>query len=296
MTQVGRTLEMVGTDIVDEVQKALGNRTDISQARYLRWLNWAMFDLCGFHRKRLFPAKRFHELEGQTLFTLTVLSSTAQAGSSSTTIVLNAGASAIDDYYNDWVVSYDDEEMVITDYVGSTKAATIDGTWDTTPSTADEYTLHRKRVPLSDATGLAANRIWTIMRLETVTEGSKLTQKDWRKVIGGAATQLDQPGVFARYGDSLIFKTAPETSVSFRCYYYRQPTQITAANLAQEVDLSPEWHEMLVLGAIWRGHERLMEPERATEAKRQYVDEAGNRLDDYMIEELFIDRGMKVRS
>ena len=242
---------MTGAGMEDEVTKALGNRTDLTQARYLRWLNWAMFDICGFFRKRNFPAKRIHELEGQTL--------------------------------------------VIVDYDGATRTATVASAWTTTPVITDAYTLHRKKVPLTDATGLAATDIWTVMRLETVVEGSPLTQVGWRKVVGGQATTLEEPRVFARYGDSLIFRSAPEEQVSFRCYYYRQPTKITVSNIDNQADLSQEWHETVVLGAIWRGHERLMEPERAMEAKQQYIDEAGNRFDDYMIEELFIDRGMKVR-
>jgi hypothetical protein len=56
------------------------------------------------------------------------------------------------------------------------------------------------------------------------------------------------------------------------------------------------WHEVIILGALWRGHEALMEPERADVARAQYVDEALNRLNQYAIEEEHIERGLRARS
>lgn len=280
--------------MVDELQRALGNRTDISEARLVRWLNWAMLDLCGFHRKRVFPAKRFHQLEGQTTFSLTVESGTAQDGGS-TSITLSATASSEDDYYNDQVISCNGEEKVITDYSGGTHVATVHSAWSTDPESGDDYTIHRRKYPITGATGLTEDQVWTIMRLEEIDTGGELTHRDWRDVAGGQPTQLQEPGSFARYGDHIIFNTAPEEQVSFRCYYYRLPTLLATGSLTEECDLSEQWHETIVLGAIWRGHERLMEPERAQQARQLYVDEAANRLDDYMIEDIFIERGIKVR-
>lgn len=70
-----------------------------------------------------------------------------QAGSTSTTIKLAAGASAVDDEYNGMYASVDHgggniEARLITDYVGSTKVATISGTWGTTPGTGENYVIN----------------------------------------------------------------------------------------------------------------------------------------------------------
>ena len=68
---------------------------------------------------------------------------TALAGSTSTTIKLAATASATDDIYNSMTVYISSgtgsgQIKVITDYVGSTKAATVSA-WTTTPDTTSVY-------------------------------------------------------------------------------------------------------------------------------------------------------------
>lgn len=88
---------------------------------------------------------------------------TAQAGGSSTTIVLNNAASAVDDFYNGWWIhitggTASGDVRRIKDYVGSTKTATIYDAADETatpvvpaqgadfsasPDATSEYSLHR---------------------------------------------------------------------------------------------------------------------------------------------------------
>jgi len=73
---------------------------------------------------------------------------TAQAGAAST-ITLDSGASAVDDFYlgcwvnitNDSPVGALGQARMITDYVGSTKVATIEGTWGTNPSSASTFEI-----------------------------------------------------------------------------------------------------------------------------------------------------------
>ena len=68
---------------------------------------------------------------------------TAQAGSTSTTIVLATGASATNDFYNNMTVYITSgpgagELKAITDYVGSTRTATVSA-WTTTPTNGSAY-------------------------------------------------------------------------------------------------------------------------------------------------------------
>lgn len=77
-------------------------------------------------------------------------SGTAQAGAAGT-ITLASGASAIDDYYNGCIVrttggtggggtgGANNQARVITDYVGSTKVATVVPNWETTPDSTTTY-------------------------------------------------------------------------------------------------------------------------------------------------------------
>ena len=68
---------------------------------------------------------------------------TAQSGSTSTTIILASTASATDDIYNNMTVYISSgtgsgQIKTITDYVGSTKTATV-STWTTNPDTTSVY-------------------------------------------------------------------------------------------------------------------------------------------------------------
>lgn len=70
---------------------------------------------------------------------------TAQAGAS-TTITLDAGASSSDDFYIGDVVQIvggtgAGQSRIITDYVGSTKVATVDTAWTTNPSSDSVFVL-----------------------------------------------------------------------------------------------------------------------------------------------------------
>lgn len=68
---------------------------------------------------------------------------TAQAGAA-TTITLASGASATDDFYNGITIELVrgtgvGQRRRITDYVGSTKVATVDLAWATNPSSSSQY-------------------------------------------------------------------------------------------------------------------------------------------------------------
>src|SRR3990172_7211348 len=73
---------------------------------------------------------------------------TAQAGAA-TTITLDSGASAVDDYYvgcyvnctNDTPANVLGQARLITDYVGSTKVATVEAAWGTNPSSASTFEI-----------------------------------------------------------------------------------------------------------------------------------------------------------
>ncbi len=84
---------------------------------------------------------------------------TSQAGAAGT-ITLDASASAIDDYYNGCVVvgvlDAATEARVITDYVGSTKVASVTPNWNTTPDSDDTFTIYLpegRQVGQSDGVG-----------------------------------------------------------------------------------------------------------------------------------------------
>jgi hypothetical protein len=75
----------------------------------------------------------------------TAVTGTAQAGAA-TTITLAAGASAVDDFYNNLYIvttggTGSGQTRLITDYVGSTKVATVDAAWTVTPDATTTYSI-----------------------------------------------------------------------------------------------------------------------------------------------------------
>lgn len=72
-------------------------------------------------------------------------SATSAAGAAGT-ITFDAGASAIDDFYNGMVIvaTLDGavETRIITDYVGSTKVASVSPNWNTTPDSDDTFIVY----------------------------------------------------------------------------------------------------------------------------------------------------------
>jgi hypothetical protein len=84
---------------------------------------------------------------------------TSQTGAAGT-ITLDASASAIDDYYNGCVcvavIDSNTEARVITDYVGSTKVASVTPNWNVTPDSDDTFTIYLtegRQIPQSDNVG-----------------------------------------------------------------------------------------------------------------------------------------------
>lgn len=84
---------------------------------------------------------------GNIMFTsgYTAVTGTAQAGAA-TTITLAAGASAVDDFYNNLYIvttggTGSGQTRLITDYVGSTKVATVDAAWTVTPDATTTYSI-----------------------------------------------------------------------------------------------------------------------------------------------------------
>jgi hypothetical protein len=92
------------------------------------------------------------------LITAAAVTGTCQSGSTSSTIKLAAGASAVDDAYNGMPINTtggtgSGQTAYITDYVGSTKVATISPAWTVTPDNTTTYSIpiNVRYAPVSSA-------------------------------------------------------------------------------------------------------------------------------------------------
>ena len=77
---------------------------------------------------------------------LVALRAGTAAGGAAGSITLDAGASAVDDFYNGCLVvgvlDSATEARIITDYTGSTKVAAVTPNWNTTPDSDDTFTVY----------------------------------------------------------------------------------------------------------------------------------------------------------
>lgn len=302
---------MTGQEMLDEVRRSLGNRTDITDARYLLWINWALLDVCGMHRKRLFRPVRFHVLQETSTFSMPVVSGSVGTTVGDDTFEISGDTQA-DDYYNDMVVvitEYDetgagqdtpdgllDQVRLIKDFDGTAHVATITEDWDTNPDEYTSFEIYPVRLSIENHISIDPNDVlWAIQELEYAEDGSKITQDDWMQLINKDVTSVGKPGKFARHGDEVIFDTTHDDEYFVRVYYYRYPTLFTIDTLGNECELPVDWHEAVVMGAVFRGFNKLMEPDRASVAKEMYVDKATNRTDEFSFEASHVQRGMKIR-
>ena len=101
-----------------------------------------------------------------------IRSNTAQTGGAST-ITLDAGASAVDDFYNGGSILTTGgtgvgQFRIIIDYVGATKVATVDAAWATNPDATTTFAIF----PAADTAADIADAVWDEARAGHVTAGS----------------------------------------------------------------------------------------------------------------------------
>lgn len=97
--------------------------------------------------------------------TAAAVTGTAQAGSTSTTIVLAAGASAVDNFYVGMPIrttagTGSGQSSIITGYVGSTKTATVAKSWSVTPDNTTGYSIDANVVYRPISTGFESATLY----------------------------------------------------------------------------------------------------------------------------------------
>jgi hypothetical protein len=305
---------MTTGEMIAELRTSLGNRTDIDDTRLALWLNWAQYDVCGKHRQRVANSRLFNALRKSIPFSTAILEGTCNGAATAATYINIAAAqsSTTADYYQDWIVKitgYDTDGAGVDEApdgllnqarvcVGSaTYILSLNEAWDVEPDAYTEYTLYKQMYAL-DGTDIPVEpmeEIWAIQQIERLSDGAILEMKQWQEIMSGSFPQIGTPGAFARYGQSIIFDIVPESEGTYRLWYYSYPEALSADNLDGTSELPVYWHELLVLGAVYRGFQKLMEPDRAAEAYEQYNREVVNRLDDDELENAFISTGLRVR-
>lgn len=278
---------MTTQELITELSRSLGNRTDIDNTRYVLWLNWSILEICSMWRGGLISPVRFHALEGYKLFATSIVSNVT-VSATTTGITLAAGDVEADDYYNDMVIeitAYDEDgagtdtpsgllyqKRVIYDYTQSTNTAVISEAWDTTPDEYTTYSIYKRKYSILTDLGISPiSSLMAFQRIEKQSDSTEIPQVEWRELIGSNYTSTGEANQFAVRGDYLILDPTPNEAVSYRVYYYRYPSLFTTDNLSAECELPVDWHEIVLMGAVSKGFDKLMEPDRAAESNKKFI-------------------------
>jgi len=308
---------MTTQELVNELAAELGNRTDLNTVgyvRYITWLNWALLDICGMHRKRAHSPRWFKNLERSALFKLPYNERLVAAAVTPSTTTLTLAAAdllapaTVDDYYIDHVLYFgttapaalQGKAYLIVDYDALTGVVTVDSAFAATPvEGVTKYAILRKHVSFEDIIMLNPHDvIFGVQKLEEAVSGSALEQKQWFDSVGTDFRTIGTPSTFTCRDSGLLLDVCSIVERWYRLWYYRYPTLLVGDNngLQAECDLPEQWHEVILLGAAWRGFESLMEPDRASQAQERYMQELTNKFDSYMIELDHMDHGIKRRT
>lgn len=147
----------------------------------------------------------------------------------STSVVLDGSASTENDVYNGLEIEIRSganagETRVITDYVGSTKTATISPAWTVTPSGSDDYTLEVEASLNITRRGGASAQVYTVgtdpliepfemrPRIELETTQIEIPYADRDATTGAIQYQTQSAGSFTAGKRRIITVSGPEQS------------------------------------------------------------------------------------
>lgn len=165
-------------------------------------------------------------------------SGTMQAGSAGTTAVLASGASASNDFYNNSLLMIvagtgAGQSQYISDYVGATRTATMNGTWVTTPDATSVYAiLPGGTIPGASAPSANDNAaaVWNALAASYVAAGSF-----------GARLKPARQSTLGATGTTLALTldgSAPTTTDYFKYQGIRMLTGVCAGQSRQIISYS----------------------------------------------------------
>jgi hypothetical protein len=299
--------------MIDELAASLGNRTDITNARYIQWLNWALFDVCGQHRRRSANSRLFKSLERFVMIPVTITTGTVTSATS-TTLASSVFSNTNYGFYDNYVIEITDfdedgsgvttpsgligQQRIVVYSIPTSETVIVEPPFITTPiATYTTFELYRRIYELSstDIPTLPTAGVWGIQRLEDIENKTILELQSWETVISADFTTTGTPTAFAHRGNSIVFNVTPVEDKWYRMWYYAYPTLMLESDLTASCDLPVYWHEQIVLGAIYRGFQKLMEPDRAAQALSDYTAAITYRIDQDELENDQIQHALKVK-
>ena len=242
----------------------------------LRWLNRGYRRILTWR----FPNGRiikFKTTEKKLYFKTTVLTGTVAAGDAQT-VTLDAGAAAVADRYVGWVVEVNGEKRKIMAYTAG-RVATVNKAWSTAPAAADTWTMYKNFEKFVAAGSADAdehivlnpvNDVMSVLRITDMDNGSLLQRADRITNLETSLITSGVPSVFQDREDGIFFDTAVNEERYYELRYHGFPAEMTT--LTESPKVPPQFHEAILLWAVWWGLRRYQEFTGAYSTKRDLED------------------------
>lgn len=264
------TLGDARTELYELVSKnsELDPTTVGGRATLDRYLNRAYKQILSWKTPR--GRLRFPAARGTRVFSLEPEVGTV-ASATDTTVVLTGG-SAVDDYYNEYLVKItagtgEGQTRVVVDYDGATLTATVDSEWGTNPDATSEWLVSKRWTTLSgDYRGL--------LKLTDITDGIDLQVSEKVEAFPSQMTTLGNPQYFFVVGGRIYFDQAVESIRWYRLEYEVSPADLT--DVGETFNLPEPWEGLILLMSRWWILVRYGETEDAYAAKRDYQEMASS--------------------
>ncbi len=281
MTEVWESLDKDTMIDPTDASGAVDSSTD-GFARILKWLNRG-YNRVWSWKFRDGTLLRFPSAYATVNFKSTVYEDTASSGSAGG-LVLPAGFSSVDDYYNNWVISLDSgtgsgQTRFVADYAGSSLNAVPAEDFSTAPDSDTVFTLSKRFVKFvgSGASDAGDNLVLdptedfgVVLKVTDLEDEQVLGQANRSQNYAGSLTETGTPSSYYFYGNAIYFDVVPDAARWYQMEYYKQPSELTTKD--DEPDVPNIWHEGILLYALWWGRHWQGEFTEAYATKRDLID------------------------
>lgn len=287
---------MTVEEMVVEVYEQLGKPTDkrpyaddgetvdlatAGAASLLQWINRGYQRILTW-RFRNGRILRFRTTERKLYFSGVEVTDTADAGTT-TTITFPAAVSTVADRYKDWVVEItggtgSGQKRLIVAY-SAARVATVHKVWDTVPDATSTFKLTKNfslylpdssaivadHVPISSVSGIMA-----VMKVVDLASGMALARADRTQDFTRIELSSGNPSVYQDFDGGLYFNSLVPAGRYYEVRYHGFPAALT--ELTDEPQIPPQFHEGILLWAVWWGLRRAQEYSGAYSTKKDLED------------------------
>lgn len=262
-----------------DIYQSDGETVDISSpgaVRILKWLNrgYKRILMWRFPNGRIV---RFRTVEKKKYFSSAFIEGSV-AASSSNTVTLDASMAGVADRYVGWVVEVNGEKRkIMTNTAG--RVCTLNKAWSTTPSAGDDYDLYKNFSMFVDSAAANASehialdpsdQILSVLRVTDMNTGSMLGRADRTVNFESSSIGSGIPSLFQDREDGVFFDVAINEARYFELRYNGFPAALSA--LTDEPAIPSQFHEGILLWAVWWGLRRYQEFNGAYSTKRDLED------------------------